>query len=832
MNDETERFMNVHRESIILELQDNFLSAQEKLFNFVNKGELSRKDYKSILSDFARDWGKQNLGIQLDNDQGFAVVEQGGDIRVTARAGSGKTRTLVSRAIFLINHCQIDPKSLLLLAFNTKAAEEMRQRLQEVLGENMPFVMTFHALAVSLVHPVDEIMIDGETDQTLSRFVQELIEARVADPNDHSRIANFMIEYFRDEWDQYVRGGYYLKIDDFLSLKRNLPTETLNGEYVKSYGERLIANTLFEYGVEYKYEKYFYWDGRSYRPDFSIELRNGGGVIIEYFGLSGNQAYDKTSAEKRNFWSKKPDWQLIECSPADIASYGSEEFRSRLIAELNKCGIKTSKLSDEDIWNKIKKRAIGQFDSLTRQFISRVRKSQWTTEDLSRHIKKHKSESKAETQFLELQDWIYPDYLAKLIHESCDDFDGILQKAVVGLRNGNTRFSRDKGKQVGDVKNISFVMVDEFQDISTLFFELLEGLRLNSQALNFFCVGDDWQAINSFAGSELNYFNRFSDFFVNSIDLEIVTNYRSPMAVVELGNSIMEDRGTPAIAHRSDVGSVELLDMCSTEISGPERDEHKGDQITPVLLRVINAALLRGENVVLLSRSNNIAYYVNYPADDNGVVGGLEKFITHVRSYFPEDDQPRITISTAHGYKGRENEAVVIIDAKDGCYPLIHPNWKYLRIFGISIDRVLAEERRLLYVAATRATRSVVIITSGDQKSQFIGELEKILDIKQIEFTALPRIDRIENHQVLIRVFNCFAVKDELKKEGFKWDPTTKAWFRYIASQSFKSDEYVKRSWNIGDVLIQVFGSNMRMIWDSKVDTLSSRKNDSHTTGE
>jgi DNA helicase-4 len=303
------------------------------------------------------------------------------------------------------------------------------------------------------------------------------------------------------------------------------------------------------------------------------------------------------------------------------------------------------------------------------------------------------------------------------------------------------------------------------------------------------------------------------------------------MAVVELGNSIMEDRGTPAIAHRSDVGSVELLDMCTTELSGPERDEHKGDQITPVLLRVINAALLRGENVVLLSRRNKIAYYVNYPTNDNVGVGELEKFVSHVRSYFPENDRPRITISTAHGYKGRENEAVVIIDAKDGCYPLIHPNWKYLRIFGIGIDRVIAEERRLLYVAATRATQSVVIITSGDQKGQFIGELEKFLDIKQIDFTSLPRIDRIENHQVLIRVFNCFSVKDELKKEGFKWDPTTKAWFRNIASESFKSDEYIKRYWNIGDVLIQVFDSNMRMIWDSRVDTLPTRKNDSHTTG-
>ena len=804
--------------SINRDLTQDYLGTIKTLSQLVKEQKLEADEYKSIVSKFVSSWAKANLNLDLDNEQSFAVGEQGGDIRVTARAGSGKTRTLVTRAIFLVKHCKIDPKSMMLLAFNRKAAEEMLERLKDVLGNDLPHAMTFHALAYSIVHPDDEIMIDAPSNQTLTRFIQEVIDSKHEDPNSHIQIRNFMLEYFRDEWDNYVQGGYYLKIDDFLNTKRNLPTETLNGEFVKSYGERLIANTLFEYGVEYKYEKNFFWNGSNYRPDFTIELPQGG-VVIEYFGMSGNVDYDENSSDKRRFWQTQQGWKLVERKQSDINQNGNDTFRSNLIEELDRLGVKTSKLSEEEIWEKIRKRAIGNFDRLSKQFIGMARKKQMTALDLDASIKSHKADTKAEKQFLHLQSSIYREYLLKLTERGVDDFDGILQKAINGMQEGRTNFSRKKGGQFGNIENLRYVFVDEFQDMSPLFYSLLLGIRANSELAEFFCVGDNWQAINSFAGSDLTYFNHFGEYFRNHKSLEILTNYRSPQSVVELGNGIMDDRGEPSVAHRSDKGSVQFLDLKRSAISSLEADNHKGDLITPVLIRIASASLSRGQNVVILCRRNSIPYYVQYRPEDKQKSDGLEKYLEHVRRYLPEGDQERITISTAHGYKGLENDSVVIIDVMEGSYPLIHQFWRYLRVFGTDIENVISEERRLFYVAATRATESVVLITNSDQKSQFIGELEKVLDIKQVELSAFPPVDRIDSNQVLIRVFNCFAVKDELKREGFKWDPTSKAWFRRVASQSFRPDEYMKRPWNTGEVSIKVFASDMSIIWKSGINT-------------
>ena len=66
------------------------------------------------------------------------VAASGGDIEVVARAGAGKTRTLVTRALFLQKHCRVAPGELLLLAFNTAAAAEMRERLAVVLDGGCP----------------------------------------------------------------------------------------------------------------------------------------------------------------------------------------------------------------------------------------------------------------------------------------------------------------------------------------------------------------------------------------------------------------------------------------------------------------------------------------------------------------------------------------------------------------------------------------------------------------------------------------------------------------------------------------------------------------------
>ena len=98
-------------------------------------------------------------------------------MQVIARAGSGKTTTLVNRALFLQRHCGVQPHEILLLAFNRRAAEELTGRLASMAEGVAPFCMTFHALAYALVHPDEAILFD-EPDgaQRKSRALQAIID--------------------------------------------------------------------------------------------------------------------------------------------------------------------------------------------------------------------------------------------------------------------------------------------------------------------------------------------------------------------------------------------------------------------------------------------------------------------------------------------------------------------------------------------------------------------------------------------------------------------------------------------------------------------------------
>ncbi len=123
---------------------------------------------------------------------------------------------------------------------------------------------------------------------------------------------------------------------------------------------------------------------------------------------------------------------------------------------------------------------------------------------------------------------VYKDYQSILAQKRKEDFDGIMWRAVTRLHDNETHFERDRGQEKGNIKDLRFVMIDEFQDFSKMFFEMMNAIRLVNPNVQFFCVGDDWQAINAFAGSDLDYFENFDKFFNNSSQRNIRTNYRSP----------------------------------------------------------------------------------------------------------------------------------------------------------------------------------------------------------------------------------------------------------------------------------------------------------------
>ena len=301
--------------------------------------------------------------------------------------------------------------------------------------------------------------------------------------------------------------------------------------------EKTIANFLFEHNISYRYERNFWWNGINYRPDFTILTGDNRGVVIEYFGLKGDPDYDARSEEKRDYWQNKPNWELLEFSPSDLASNGVEGFYTLLKQRLEDYEIPCNQLSEEEIWHRIKDRTIDHFTKVVKGFIQRCRKLSLTSEQLLEKVNNFDCNSEIEQGFLSLAQKFYEFYLKRLQATGEEDFDGIMQKAAKIVATGTTEFRPRSGP--GNLERIRYVLIDEYQDFSELFYRLMKAVREQNPHARFFCVGDDWQAINGFAGSDLCFFQNFEQFFEDSRELPVATNYRSAKAIVNVGNALM-----------------------------------------------------------------------------------------------------------------------------------------------------------------------------------------------------------------------------------------------------------------------------------------------------
>jgi DNA helicase-4 len=741
-------------------LATDFLSA--RIAEFAPPGHPFRWELEEVKTNFIREWASRHTPEMPDPEQAAAIGAVHDNILVTARAGSGKTRTLVTRAAFLVKHCRVAPDELLLLVFNRAAAEEIRERLKQ-MGCDVPHAMTFHALAHAIVIPEESILYDSPDDSqpSLSRAFQRVLDGFMDNHRFREDIRAVMLSHFRTDWEKLVLAGLTLSREEGLAFRRALAAETLRGEYVKSFGEKAIANFLFERNVPYTYEKNHWWQGRNYRPDFTIPWGRQG-VVIEYFGLAGDPDYDNQAEEKRGYWRGKVDWRLVEVLPADLAK-GPGQFEDTLRRRLEACGVPCHRLSEEEIWAQIRDRAITRFATMTRTFVGRCRNVGLTPAALADRIARHQALVEVEATFLRIAAELFSAYLDRLASVGEEDFAGLLERAVGAIESGKTVFDRKSGR--GDLSRVRFIMVDEFQDFSPLFFRMLQAARQHNPRMQLFCVGDDWQAINAFAGSDLQYFNRFEDFFPPAIRLPITTNYRSAVRIVEMGNGLMGDQGIQARPGTKVAGQVLIADLAQFEPSTIERESYPGVAITPVVRRILSRELKGGRGVALLARGNYLPYFLGKHAT-------LDTARCLWTQGLTDEEKKRISISTAHKYKGLQAETVVILDAVERRYPLIHPDWVFMRVLGDSVEKLIGDERRLFYVACTRAVKTLIIITENDRDSPFLSGITERCDT--LEWQDFPQDTAGHSHWV-VKVGSqaglgsrpTVEVRGDLKAHGF-----------------------------------------------------------------
>jgi hypothetical protein len=396
---------------------------------------------------------------------------------------------------------------------------------------------------------------------------------------------------------------------------------------------------------------------------------------------------------------------------------------------------------------------------------------------------------------------IFTSYLERLTRLGKTDFDHLMMDAASRIRKGNTRF-RSKWSD-GDLAEVQQVYVDEYQDFSHLFNSLREAIQERNAAVMFFCVGDDWQAINGFAGSNLGYFHGFETIFPESWKLEILRNYRSAPEIVELGNRVMMGKGSASVPTKTFKGRVCQIFTGTGEESTDDWDECVEEQLGPLaipLLKIISRSMQEDKDPLNHAEPKILVLFRNRTVWCPSGGFELPSFRDKLISWLEVDPKKRVVFSTTHSYKGGEADHVVLVDPE--VYPLLHGERMFSRIFGDSDASITEDERRLFYVGVTRARELLVLLRSKEAvfvDGQPVSVPIPFLRGKPITTAVLDAVASpvFPGDRCLVRI-TCGpnASGDQFRKARFTYIEGRKIWRRLIDQSGprnrFECGEFLK----------------------------------------
>ncbi len=641
----------------------------------------------------------------LSEEQARAVVSFDNRVQVLAAAGSGKTSVMVARAAYAVARGIVPPDRVLLLAFNRAAANELQERIDSRFAAAG---ISSKGIKASTFHAYGLEVIGGATGKKprLARWLEQGDDvAMIVEIADHLRDSSAT---FRYNWDLYrlLFANAPTRVDDgspdgYDNVSRTTGFRTFSGTLVKSYGERVIADFLFLNGIDFEYERRFPHDvadatHSQYHPDFYYP---GIDVWHEHWALDrdGQPPTDFTGYAQDMEWKRNLHSQfgttLIETTWAQVIF---EDGLKRLKGELTDRGLVFDWNPDRpiaDAW------AVPlpheDLARLIRTFMCHVKSNSWSDQDLERRLGgEMKGLDGFRTRLFLSCYWpIHEEWQRRLRAEESVDFEAMLVNAADLLDVGAVRSPYD------------LVLVDEFQDSSQARARFVKGL-LKEPGRYLLAVGDDWQSINRFAGADVSVMNQFFEWYGRGPQLNLTTTYRCTQEICDVArrfiskNPIQFDKpmksaatspGRPVTVVSTDderSGVEQILRRLSGEVlAGPRRDAHSEATTVNVLGRY------RFQHEVVPKRTWE----------------GLD-----------------VTFRTVHGSKGLEADYVIILGMSAGAFGF--PS-------NITDDPVLdlamptpdtyphAEERRLFYVALTRARRGVFVLASLAQPSPFVVEI-------------------------------------------------------------------------------------------------------------
>jgi DNA helicase-4 len=641
----------------------------------------------------------------LSDEQREAVVCFDSRVLLVAAAGSGKTSTMVAKAAYALKRGYFAPQRMLLLAFNNDAAAELRERIKARLTPlglpaDQVTAKTFHAFGLDVIgaatgkKPSLAPWLEGGKDQeTLVALIDDLRDRDVE---------------FRMQWDLFrvVLGQDLPKFgnekedpNSWDPQQRRSGFWTLNGEVVKSQGEVVIANWLFYNGVRYIYERAYEHETadashRQYHPDFYLPDAK---AYLEHWALNERGeppkeflGYMESMAWKREL-HREHETTLLETTTAQLWSGEALDY---LRLELPRLGVPLDPNPDRPVPGRqpIENPRLAR---TFRSFLTHVKSNRLSVDELRARLASGAAGDFRfrHEVFLRLFEKLSQAWNEKLQVDKSIDFEDMLNLATDCIESDQW------------VSPYELVMVDEFQDASQARARMVAAL-MRGEDKYMFAVGDDWQGINRFAGADLAVMTGFQDRFGQATTLKLETTFRCPPSLCEISSAFV----------RRNPSQIEKRVRSS-----------KGDVAEPV--RIVRVEEERHIRAAVEARIRAIALEAAAAAKKTMVL--ILGRYQNDRAYLPTSAvSPWVEISflTVHRSKGLEADHVIVprLTAETLGFPSKMADDPVLQLAMPSGETFeFAEERRLFYVALTRARSTVTLFTVRHMESSFVSELVK-----------------------------------------------------------------------------------------------------------
>lgn len=719
-----------------------------QFFNTANEDELSepQKEFKNLFSDkdaqftsWNQEYIKENLqthsaffddidGKSLDEQQRVAVLTDEDNNLVLAGAGSGKTLTIAGKVKFLTQIKKVRPEEILLISFTNKAAGEMQERISKRLHVNVD-VKTFHKLGNGII--AKHVNVKQSISDELRPYVQTFFDREILTrPALLQNIVQFFGVYFnipRDRSEFETLGEYYESQRglDFESLKSKLQRmnsthQTLKGETMKSLEEIMIANFLFLNGVEYEYEKYYEYDTatkefRQYQPDFYLTRY---GLYLEHFGVNEQMRAPWLKGIEEKKYIQSVHWKRglhAEKGTICIESFSYYNKNGMLLSKLSKNlqehGVEFNEVNALDLYELLCSRQNNQqfeeFVKLICSFINLFKSSGYSGTDFDRLTHENRiSENnpflrKRTELFFEIVRPIYEFYQASIAKERKIDFNDMINEATEIALLPESHF------------NYRYIIIDEYQDISKGRFGLVKAIKDKTGA-KVMCVGDDWQSIYRFAGSDLDLFTRFGEYFGAYETMKIERTYRNSQELIDIaGQFVMRNKKQLTKKLKSAKSTPQPIKIHSFS-------DNMGDVVDAIIEGIVQKYGVN--NTIMLLGRNNM---------DIKQLDGHHGFKVDINKHLIKSEKyPSLQLSfmSVHKSKGLEAHNVIVINGRNAVlgFPNRMSDDPVLQWVLTAADSLaFSEERRLFYVALTRTENELFIVVPEREKSLFVNELIK-----------------------------------------------------------------------------------------------------------